>query len=155
MSVAIRYFLRSGPRLDKVATEETVREVRQLLGFADYDVGLFVTSKRTIAAYNKYFRGKRGPTDVISIPAQTFAGPKEVVKDEEVGNDLGDILLCLPLVAEQVGRAALDERFQLLVCHSMLHLTGYDHEDDGDWAEMQREEARCMEMLGRRRYFKD
>ena len=67
-----------------------------------------------IASLNREFRGRPGPTDVLSFPVDgegPAAGPRE----------LGDIVIC-PAHTEDVREAVL---------HGALHLTGMDHETDG------------------------
>jgi probable rRNA maturation factor len=73
----------------------------------------FVGSER-IAALNGEFRGREGPTDVLSFPvdeAGAAAGERE----------LGDVVIC-PAHTEDLLEA---------VVHGVLHLTGMDHESDG------------------------
>jgi probable rRNA maturation factor len=76
-----------------------------------------------IAALNEEFRGRRGPTDVLSFPIDEdgpASGPRE----------LGDIVIC-PAHTEDVREAVL---------HGALHLTGMDHEtDDGEMLALQAE----------------
>jgi probable rRNA maturation factor len=117
--------------------------------------GLWVTSRATMALHNRELRGKSGPTDVISIPNLEFDRPK-VLKQEFLDvHDMGDILLCLPVVEKDALKSgeSLDSRFQLLVVHSMLHLVGFVHERDEDWEKMQEEEAFFQKLLGERKYF--
>jgi probable rRNA maturation factor len=73
----------------------------------------FVGSER-IAALNREFRGREGPTDVLSFPVDeggAAAGERE----------LGDVVIC-PAHSEDLVEA---------VVHGVLHLTGMDHETDG------------------------
>ena len=87
---------------------------------------------------NRDYRGKDYATNVL-----TFA----LHEGEErlPGMPLiGDILLCAPVVekeAQEQGKA-LEAHYAHLVVHGMLHLQGYDHQDD--------EEAEAMEALERR-----
>ena len=76
-----------------------------------------------IASLNREFRGRPGPTDVLSFPVDgdgPAAGPRE----------LGDIVIC-PAHTEDLREAVL---------HGALHLTGMDHEtDDGEMLALQAE----------------
>jgi hypothetical protein len=57
-------------------------------------VTLLVTNDRTIAAYNRFYLGKRGPTDVVSIMEKRFLSPK--ILDplfDYGGRNLGDIVV--------------------------------------------------------------
>ena len=82
----------------------------------------FVDADR-IAALNAQWRGKDGPTDVLSFPVDESghaAGPRE----------LGDVVIC-PEHTEDLEEA---------VVHGVLHLAGLDHEtDDGEMLALQDE----------------
>jgi probable rRNA maturation factor len=82
----------------------------------------FVDAER-IAELNAEYRGKEGPTDVLSFGVDeggVAAGPRE----------LGDIVIC-PEHTEDLLEA---------VVHGVLHLTGMDHEtDEGEMLALQAE----------------
>ena len=62
---------------------------------------------------------------------------------------LGDIVLCAEVIHEQAqeyGHSELRE-FSFLTVHSMLHLFGYDHMDEGERDEMEKEQRAIMEQL--------
>ena len=76
-----------------------------------------------IASLNREFRGRPGPTDVLSVPVDgegPAAGPRE----------LGDIVICPAHTAD----------LREAVVHGALHLTGMDHEsDEGEMLALQAE----------------
>jgi probable rRNA maturation factor len=82
----------------------------------------FVDAER-IAELNEEYRGKEGPTDVLSFGVDEDlppAGPRE----------LGDVVIC-PEHTEDLLEA---------VVHGVLHLTGMDHEtDEGEMLALQAE----------------
>jgi probable rRNA maturation factor len=95
-----------------------------------------------VQALNRDWRHKDKVTDVLSFPIQ----------DGEIDAtaDLGDIALAVPFVEREAARLALpvaDHALHLIV-HGVLHLMGYDHEDDAEAAEMQALERRAMAGLG-------
>lgn len=153
--VVLRYALRTGKRLRVEQAETLLRDVRLHLGFSHCSVGMWVTSIAAMSQHNKQLRGKSGPTDVISCPNLEFDRPLVVNKECLDIHDMGDILLCLPVVEKAAleENESLDSRFQLLVVHSMLHLVGFEHEQDEDWEKMQVEERFFAKMLGDRKYF--
>jgi probable rRNA maturation factor len=105
-------------------------EVERVVGIAFASAGVgdghvaieYVDAKR-IASLNEEFRGRQGPTDVLSFPIDAngpVSGPRE----------LGDIVIC-PQHTEDLREAVL---------HGALHLTGMDHEtDDGEMLALQAE----------------
>ncbi len=155
MSISVIYKLRTGRKLSVDAVTEALRDVRLHLGFSQCDVGLWVTSMSVMATYNRELRGKKGPTDVISLPSLDFERPRLPTKEFLNMPDLGDMLLCLPYVEKQAEREGFDlnERVQVLLVHSMLHLAGFDHDKDEDWHVMQKEEDFLKDVLGKRSYF--
>jgi probable rRNA maturation factor len=87
-----------------------------------------VTDTR-IQQLNRTFRHVDAPTDVLSFPA------------DEPGM-LGDVVIARG-VARQQARAAghdITTEIRVLALHGLLHLLGYDHENDG--GRMARLEAR-------------
>ena len=89
------------------------------------EVGINVCSARTMALFNRRFRGKKGPTDVLSFQ-DGAPGP-------EGWPYLGDILIAGPVAqaaAEETG-IPVGMEMKRLVLHGILHLAGFDHEKDG------------------------
>ena len=68
-----------------------------------------------------------GPTDVLSFPLDG--------EDERGFRVLGDVVIA-PAVAVRNNPRDPDGELRLLVVHGVLHLLGYDHEDDGEKATM-------------------
>jgi probable rRNA maturation factor len=74
------------------------------------------------AALNAAYRGKEGPTNVLSFPAEIDLPELRV---------WGDLVIAAPLVAREArdqGKAVADHCAHLVV-HGVLHLLGYDHQD--------------------------
>jgi probable rRNA maturation factor len=80
---------------------------------------------------NRDYRGKEGPTNVLSFP---FEAPPEVPSPL-----LGDLVICAPVVAREAAQQgkAPQAHWAHMVIHGVLHLLGYDHMTD--------EEAQLME----------
>ncbi len=115
------------------------------------EVSLTFVDEDNIKEINSDFRSVNSATDVLSFPMLDFCKPADysMLEDLTDGSDvvnpqtleviLGDIVLCLPRVlsqAEDYGHSVKRE-YAFLICHSMLHLLGYDH--------MNEDEARVME----------
>lgn len=106
---------------------------------APCQVSVLLTDEEGIRALNREFRGTDAVTDVLSFPANEFsAGAFDVSAAErnpKTGEAvLGDMALCLPRAREQgeeFGHGVRRE-IQYLTVHSVLHLLGYDHTDEGE-----------------------
>jgi probable rRNA maturation factor len=92
-------------------------------GIEDAHVAVEFVDAERIAELNLAYRGKEGPTDVLSFPVDE-SGPAHGQRE------LGDVVIC-PEHTEDLLEA---------VVHGVLHLTGMDHEtDDGEMLALQAE----------------
>lgn len=94
------------------------------------------------AALNSQWRGKHGPTNVLSFP---MTPPADVPVAE-----LGDVVICAPVVAREASqqRKPLEAHFAHMVVHGALHLLGHDHQQEHDAVRMERLEAAILDSLG-------
>ena len=115
-------------------------------------VSVMLTDEEGIRRVNGEFRGVDRVTDVLSFPLNELtpgafcAGDCET--DPETGAAmLGDMLICLPRCAaqgEELGHG-FEREIQYLTVHSILHLLGYDHLDEGEMKrQMRRREKEIM-----------
>jgi probable rRNA maturation factor len=102
-------------------------------------VVVLLTSDEAMAELNQRFRGKAGPTNVLSFPAS--ANPE---------NHLGDVALAQGVCAREAAEQgkSLAQHLSHLVVHGVLHLLGYDHETDGEAEAMEALERSILESLG-------
>lgn len=128
---------------------------------APCEINVFVTGDKGIQAINKASRNIDKPTDVLSFPMfQLEAGDPpenwEEYLDVETGLcPLGDMAISLERAAAQAKEFGHSSRREIgyLTIHSMLHLLGYDHLDEGPQkAQMRaREEAIAATIPGMKR----
>jgi probable rRNA maturation factor len=142
--------------------EEFAAEARRLLRLPADSLAICLVSDAEIARWNKAYRGKNKPTDVLSFPAnedsangsssrgkkrQAGASRRAAAFNEGGKNYVGDIAIA-PAVARRnalrFGRT-FDQEMRILILHGMLHLMGYDHETDE--GEMDRKEQRLRRTL--------
>ncbi len=103
------------------------------------EINVLVTNDRGIHAINKASRNIDKPTDVLSFPMFTLeAGVKpeswDTLMDPETGLcPLGDMAISFERAARQAKEFGHSVRREIgyLTIHSVLHLLGYDHMDDG------------------------
>ena len=145
-------------RVARRPLELFLRRVRQALGLGRADLTVCFVCDAEIARMNETFRGKKGPTDVLSFPASEDhrTGPSRRLRQNRAsgGNPgarnrsnkyLGDVAIS-PAVArrnaKRFGRT-LPNELRVLILHGTLHLLGYDHEADS--GQMDRLEQRLRQ----------
>jgi probable rRNA maturation factor len=139
--------------------EDFFERVRRELRFPQEAVTVQLISDAAMARLNQTFRHKRGPTDVLSFPANG-ARPNQnmgrvrsplVYPESRRGarqNYSGDIAIS-PETARRNARRfsrTFPVEMRILILHGMLHLAGFDHESDN--GEMDRLERRLRRRLG-------
>jgi probable rRNA maturation factor len=113
----------------------------------EYEVGITLVDEDRIRALNREYRSKDSVTDVLSFTTYTEDG-FEVYDDEPVM--IGDVVICLNRADDQSREFGhtLDREVAYLVCHSVLHLLGYDHMNDEDKTHMRAREKVIMKTMG-------
>jgi probable rRNA maturation factor len=103
-----------GNALPPGRVEEAVAYAAASAGIEEGHVAIEFVNAERIAELNVTWRGKVGPTDVLSFP----------VDEDEVDplgeRELGDVFICPEYTSDLVEA----------VVHGVLHLTGMDHEED-------------------------
>lgn len=107
----------------------------------DYQVTLRVVDEAEIQALNKQFRKKDKPTNVLSFP-----NPAPV---ELSDGHLGDIVVCYQVI-EQEAKAQqkrIDNHWAHMLIHSVLHLRGFDHQNEDDANVMEAKEIEILKQF--------
>ena len=125
------------------------------------EINVFITNDKGIQAINSASRNIDKPTDVLSFPMFQLT-PGQLPEDWEEYLDpetemcpLGDMAISLERAIAQAKEFGHSTRREIgyLTIHSMLHLLGYDHLDEGPMkAQMRsREEAIAASIPGMQR----
>lgn len=124
------------------------QKVGELYGVENGEVSVTLTNNDYIHQLNRKYRQIDRPTDVLSFALNESEEP-----DIENGPDinvLGDIILSVERAEEQAADYghSLRREIAFLTVHGMLHLLGYDHMEEADRLEMEKEQRYVMEQLG-------
>ncbi len=123
--------------------EQFERWVRTALAHLDEaQLTIRVVDEEESAELNGRYRGKQGPTNVLSFPFEAPPGIELPL--------LGDIVICAPVVereAVEQGKAPASHWAHMVV-HGCLHLLGYDHIEEAEAEEMESLETEMMTGLG-------
>ena len=136
--------------VNKEQLKEDAQRILDNLNYPDFDLGIMLTDNKTIHKYNKKYRDKDKPTDILSFPFhdKLKAGERIVAKSNDQKN-LGDIIISPEYVQEDLPRwhQSFDERMRTLLVHGICHLLGYDHIKDADYEVMKKKEEELLSAL--------
>lgn len=112
------------------------------------EISVTFTDNAQIKVLNAQYRNKDIETDVLSFPMGENG--KYDLNMETGAQILGDIVISMEKAVEQADRFghSLQREVGYLTAHSMLHLLGYDHEDNMERVRMREKEELVMEQLG-------
>jgi probable rRNA maturation factor len=109
------------------------------------ELTVYFVDEIAIAELNREHMGKEGPTDVLAFPLDgveciEIQGPGAISRGparphhdhDDMPLLLGDVFVCPSVALSQAPTHAgsLDDEIALLVVHGILHVLGYDHDED-------------------------
>ncbi len=109
---------------------------------SDFSVVVRLVGSEESESLNVQYRGKKGPTNVLSFP---FDVPEGVPLEH-----LGDLVICVPVVrceAAEQGKS-WEAHWAHMLVHGILHLHGYDHVSDTEAEEMEVLEGLTLARIG-------
>ena len=131
------------------------KAVRRVLDAEGVDrpclVSVLLTDDEGIRAVNREFRGIDRETDVLSFPLNDLIpgkfDPEGCERDWDTGAVmLGDMMISIPACekqGEEFGHG-FEREIQYLAVHSVLHLLGYDHVDEGEQKRLMRAREKAI-----------
>ena len=125
--------------LEKI--QKTARAILNALDFPDGELSILLVDDQQIANLNLTYLNRNGPTNVIAFPM------REGQFNDITPNLLGDVVISLETARSEANAAqtSLQNRFNELLIHGILHLLGYDHEQTQ--AEAERMEAKSHSLM--------
>ncbi len=114
-------------------------------------IGVVLTDDEGIRRVNREFRGIDSATDVLSFPMNELRPGDFDVRDCEIDMDngavvLGDMMISIPRCekqGEEFGHG-YEREIMYLTVHSILHLLGYDHVDEGEMKRQMRAREKAI-----------
>ena len=103
--------------------------------------------------YNERFMDREGPTDVLAFPLEDLEpgnAPRRLAGEPPLS--LGDVFLCPAEIEAPRRRRGLrlsTTSSTSSLVHGILHLLGYDHEDDERADAMEQREEELLALIGR------
>ncbi|HEY5891498.1 MAG TPA: rRNA maturation RNase YbeY [Acidimicrobiia bacterium] len=117
----------------------------------DSEATLLLVSDDEMVAYNKRFLDREGPTDVLAFPVEDLT--PRVVPDRDWNAPpllLGDVIIAPTYIRGQAEsfEVSFEDELSLMVVHGLLHLLGYDHQNDEDAEMMEGRERDLLAKIG-------
>ena len=109
--------------VDEGALLELARDTLRAEGVERAELSVSFVDGTEMAELHERFMDEPGPTDVLSFPLDD-------ADEDGLRRLLGDVVVA-PTEAERNNPDDPDAELRLLMVHGILHLLGYDHEDDG------------------------
>lgn len=112
----------------------------------EFTLAIRIVDEMEAQRFNREYRNRDYATNVLSFPAELPAGLPAEIRQAE----LGDLLLCAPLVSREAteqGRPETDHWAHLTI-HGVLHLLGYDHVQVDEAVIMESLETEILAKLG-------
>jgi probable rRNA maturation factor len=102
------------------------------------DITIRLVDEKESQRFNKQYRHKNKPTNILSFPADNALAPL-----------LGDLVICSPLVREEakIQHKKISDHWAHLTIHGALHLLGHDHEQEKEAAIMEGLEIKLLDKL--------
>ena len=112
----------------------------------DAQIAVRIADEAESRQLNSEYRGRDKPTNVLSFPFE----PPEGVPLDQIGNHLGDLVICAPVVEREAAeqRKTPAAHWAHMVVHGVLHLRGFDHEDEAEAQRMEDKEREVLDGLG-------
>ena len=102
------------------------------------ELSVVLSDDAHVRALNRDYRGRDAPTNVLSFPMPQDTGL------------LGDVVLARETLAREAGEQGkrFEDHLTHLLVHGVLHLLGFDHDNDADANAMEAREAAVLARLG-------
>ena len=142
--------IKNQQKIIKINQEKTKGKIKKVLQHLKVDekteISVLFTDDKFIRTLNNKYRGIDKPTDVLSFSLQEGA-----VKSPEIESNklLGDIIISVEIAQKQADNLnhSIEKELTVLLIHGLLHLTGYDHEEDKDYKIMREKESKMLKIF--------
>jgi probable rRNA maturation factor len=110
------------------------------------ELSLIITGDDEVHRLNRDYRGTDATTDVISFALSENTADTEFVTPPDQISRLGEVIISYPQAARQAkeNKQTIKAELAWLVVHGLLHLLGYDHQDDKSEAVMRKREDKIL-----------
>ena len=110
------------------------------------ELSLIITGDEEVHRLNCEYRGIDATTDVISFALSESTDDTEFITPPDRISRLGEVIISYPQAVSQAreNKQTIKAEMAWLVVHGLLHLLGYDHQDDKSEAIMRKWEDKIL-----------
>ena len=110
------------------------------------ELSLIITGDEEVHKLTRDYRGIDATTDVISFALSENIADAEFVTPPDKISRLGEVIISYPQAVRQAreNKQTIKAELAWLVVHGLLHLLGYDHQDDESEAVMRKREDKIL-----------
>lgn len=114
----------------------------------NYHVNIVLTDDAALRELNRDFRHKDKATNVLSFPQIDDFNKIDGLLQDPIA--LGDIFLAYETISAEAleQNKSLRDHVAHLLVHGLLHLVGFDHQNDADAEEMEAHEVAVLARVG-------
>ncbi|MGI4752278.1 MAG: rRNA maturation RNase YbeY [Janthinobacterium lividum] len=152
--------------LIKKITQKTLSQFENFNEIKQFELSILLTNNEEILTLNKQFRNIEKATNVLSFPANELnwqglrfsgneiASSNKPIILENLGDSdymhLGDIAFCYDVIYNESyeQQKTFENHFIHLLIHSILHLIGFDHQNDTETKIMENLEIEILAHFG-------
>ena len=129
--------------------QNTIHNILKFLNYNDFDIGIWITTNKTIQKYNKKYRNKDKPTDILSFPFHQIIPGTRIKPKTDEEKQLGDIIISAEFAKNKarVENIPFEKYLIILVIHGICHLLGYTHNTDAAYKKMHQKELQILAHL--------
>ena len=113
------------------------------------ELSLIITGDEEVHRLNRDYRGIDATTDVISFALSENRDGADFITPPDRISRLGEVIISYPQAASQAreNKQTIKAELAWLVVHGLLHLLGYDHQDDKSEAVMRKREDKILKEI--------
>lgn len=118
----------------------------------DSEVAIVFIDDVEMTGLNERHRGAIGPTDVLSFPLEETEPGRPLERDPAGPPlNLGDVFIAPRVVRNNATRSGVEfaDELALMIVHGLLHLLGWDHEEEAEAERMEERERQLLAAAGR------
>ena len=133
-----------------VLLQDLIQYTAGSLEIPEGECSVLIVTNDEIQIYNRQYRGKDMPTDVLSFAMQEQGDPDFDFELEDELPALGDIFISYEKTQEQAVAYgySFERDLGFLAVHGFLHLIGYDHMTEAKEKEMLDLQKRILDAYG-------